>query len=88
VRPYKSAYEPTVGPMVKYLADMRTKEPIDPAKVARVLLEVVAMDEPPLHLVLGKFAVDMVAGQLAELKAADERWAELGRSVDFDEAVS
>jgi NAD(P)-dependent dehydrogenase (short-subunit alcohol dehydrogenase family) len=88
VRPYKSAYEPTVGPMVKYLADMRTKEPIDPAKVARVLLEVVEMDEPPLHLVLGKFAVDMVAGQLAELTAADERWAELGRSVDFDEAVS
>jgi NAD(P)-dependent dehydrogenase (short-subunit alcohol dehydrogenase family) len=87
VRPFKAVYEPTIGSMVKHLAEMRDKEPIDPVKVARVFLEIADLAEPPLHLVLGKAAVDMVAGQLAELKAADERWAELGRSVDFPETA-
>jgi hypothetical protein len=60
------------------------QEPIDPAKVARVFLDIASMDEPPLHLVLGGHAVDMVSGAMRELAAADARWAALGRSVDFD----
>jgi NAD(P)-dependent dehydrogenase (short-subunit alcohol dehydrogenase family) len=86
VRPYKAAYEPTIGSMVKYLGDTRGKEPIDPARIGRVFLDVVEMDEPPLHLVLGSSAVDRVAGELRKLAAQDARWAELGRSVDFESA--
>ncbi len=85
VRPYRAAYEPALGPLVRHLADMRRREPIDLAKVARVFLEVADMDEPPLHLVLGRDAVDRVARQTAVITASDARWAPLGRSVDFAE---
>jgi hypothetical protein len=54
--------------------------PIDPAKVARVLLDVAEPPEPPLHLVLGKDAVTRIEAGMSE----DQKWAELGRSVDFD----
>lgn len=84
VHPYDARYEPVLGPLLGYLRGMRGHEPIDPARVARVFLEIVAMDEPPLNLVLGKDAVDMVAAGMAELIKADGQWAELGRSVDFD----
>ena len=52
-------------------------------KVARVLLDVAEMAEPPLHLVLGKDAVDRMRVGMAKQAAEDERWADLGRSVDF-----
>lgn len=83
VRPYKAEYEPTIGPLVRYLSEMRGREPIDPARIGQVFLDVVEMDEPPLHLVLGRSAVDQVAGELRALAEQDARWAEVGRSVDF-----
>ncbi|MFI6080085.1 SDR family NAD(P)-dependent oxidoreductase [Streptomyces sp. NPDC051217] len=78
-------YEATVGAMGRRLRSTLGKEPIDPAKVARVLLDVARMDEPPLHLVLGRSAVDYVAEKMRTLTDSDARWAELGRSVDFDD---
>jgi hypothetical protein len=69
--------------MSRYLADMRGREPIDPARIARVFLDVAELADPPLHLVLGSSAVDMIAKEMAGLTASDARWAEVGRSVDF-----
>ncbi|MEU4670138.1 SDR family NAD(P)-dependent oxidoreductase [Amycolatopsis sp. NPDC023774] len=83
IRPYKAEYEPTMGPLIEHLRSKRGIEPIDPAAVARVFLQVVAMAEPPLHLVLGSDAVGLVRAGMTKLMAEDERWAELGRSVDF-----
>ncbi|SEO88046.1 SDR family NAD(P)-dependent oxidoreductase [Amycolatopsis saalfeldensis] len=83
VRPYKPEYEPTIGPLLEHLAGARGAEPIDPAKVARVFLEITELDEPPLHLVLGRDAVEMIKAGTEKLRAEDARWAELGRSVDF-----
>jgi NAD(P)-dependent dehydrogenase (short-subunit alcohol dehydrogenase family) len=76
-------YEDTIGAMSRHLAAERGREPIDPAKVARVFLEITELADPPLHLVLGSSAVDMTARQLAGLAAEDARWAHVGRSVDF-----
>jgi NAD(P)-dependent dehydrogenase (short-subunit alcohol dehydrogenase family) len=84
VAPVAPAYEDTIGAMSRHLADMRGREPIDPAKVARVFLDVAELADPPLHLVLGRSAVDMIAKEMAELTASDARWAEVGRSVDFE----
>jgi NAD(P)-dependent dehydrogenase (short-subunit alcohol dehydrogenase family) len=83
VAPVAPEYEDTIGAISRYLADMRGREPIDPAKIARVFLDVVELAEPPLHLVLGRAAVDMIAQEMADLTAADARWAKVGRSVDF-----
>jgi NAD(P)-dependent dehydrogenase (short-subunit alcohol dehydrogenase family) len=52
----------------------------DPAKVARLLLDVVAMDEPPLRLLVGPDAYELATAAGRELLAADERLADLSRS--------
>jgi NAD(P)-dependent dehydrogenase (short-subunit alcohol dehydrogenase family) len=79
-----SAYEPTVGAMALRLRARSGKEPIDPVKVARLFLDLAERDDPPLHLVLGRDAVDQVAQVMAASAAEDTEWAEVGRSVDFD----
>ncbi|WP_432856249.1 SDR family NAD(P)-dependent oxidoreductase [Amycolatopsis sp. CA-161197] len=83
VRAFKPEYAPTMGPLIEHLRSKRGVEPIDPAAVARVFLQVVELAEPPLHLVLGSDAVAMMRAGMTKLMAEDERWAELGRSVDF-----
>jgi NAD(P)-dependent dehydrogenase (short-subunit alcohol dehydrogenase family) len=76
-------YEPTVGAMAKRLREGSGTEPIDPAKVARVFLDLADDPRPPLHLALGSDAVDLIAGVMRDTMAEDERWAGVGRSVDF-----
>lgn len=83
VAPVAPAYEDTVGAIARRLRERSGSEPIDPVRVARVLLDIARLDEPPLHLVLGRDSVDMVAGAMRKLAAEDEKWAEVGRSVDF-----
>jgi NAD(P)-dependent dehydrogenase (short-subunit alcohol dehydrogenase family) len=76
-------YEATVGAMAKRLREASGTEPIDPAKVARVFLDLAGNPQPPLHLVLGSDAVDLIADVMRDTTAEDERWARVGRSVDF-----
>jgi NAD(P)-dependent dehydrogenase (short-subunit alcohol dehydrogenase family) len=83
MRPYHERYEPVVAPLFEHLRSTRGEEPIDPVKVARVLLDVVEMAEPPLHLVLGRDAVERIRAGMEKQLAEDAKWAELGRSVDF-----
>jgi NAD(P)-dependent dehydrogenase (short-subunit alcohol dehydrogenase family) len=78
------AYEPTVGAMARHLRAVGGTEPIDPVQVARVFVEIAQLEEPPLHLVLGRDAVDHMARAMRDLSQADARWADLGRSVDFN----
>jgi NAD(P)-dependent dehydrogenase (short-subunit alcohol dehydrogenase family) len=81
---FRPEYEATVGAMAKLVRERSGTEPIDPAKVARVFLDLAGNPEPPLHLVLGSDAVDHMAGVLRDTLAQDEWWAHIGRSVDFD----
>jgi NAD(P)-dependent dehydrogenase (short-subunit alcohol dehydrogenase family) len=77
-------YEATVGAIARHLRETSGTEPIDPAKVARAFLDLADNPQPPLHLVLGRAAVDHMASVMRETAAEDERWAQVGRSVDFD----
>jgi NAD(P)-dependent dehydrogenase (short-subunit alcohol dehydrogenase family) len=77
-------YEATVGALAKHLRGSSGAEPIDPAKVARVFLDLADNPHPPLHLVLGRDAVERVASGMRQTAAEDEKWADVGRSVDFD----
>jgi hypothetical protein len=69
--------------MAKRVREGSGTEPIDPAKVARVFLDLADDPQPPLHLLLGSDAVDLMAGVMRDTAAEDERWADVGRSVDF-----
>ena len=81
--PVDPAYEKTVGALIARARSRSGQEPIDPAKVARALLDITRLPEPPLQLVLGRSAVEYVAEDLNRQLTEDAKWAWLGRSVDF-----
>ena len=59
------------------------KQAGDPRKAARALLEIVAANNPPVHLLLGNDALDLVKTKLAALNEEIEQWETLSRSTDF-----
>jgi NAD(P)-dependent dehydrogenase (short-subunit alcohol dehydrogenase family) len=76
-------YEETVGAMNRRRAGYDRAAPGDPARAARVILDAVDLDEPPLRLLLGSDAVNL-AEQSSRAHAAEAaRWAEVSRSTDF-----
>ena len=82
---FQAAYRPTVGAMAESLRASNGTAPVDPAKVARVFLDLAKLDEPPLHLVLDSAATANIAAVMAATSAEDQKWAAVGRTVDFDE---
>lgn len=84
VAQYAMEYEQTVGTMEKRLRAASGHEPIDPAKVARVFLNLADKPDPPYRLPLGGDAVALVADAMQKTITEDKKWADVGRSVDFD----
>jgi len=87
VPPISEPYQPTVGAM----AAMHDGDNImlgDPAKVAQVVLEVAAMDEPPLRLILGSEAYAYGTAAARAQAESDERWHDLTVSTDRDDATA
>ena len=60
----------------------------DPAKVAQVILQVAAMDDPPIRLLLGSEAYAYATAAARAQLASDERWRDLSRSTDRDDATA
>ncbi|MEO1341006.1 MAG: oxidoreductase, partial [Cyanobacteria bacterium J06635_13] len=50
------AYQGTVGEFLNFLDNIEGKQPGDPQKAARAIIQVVNSSNPPLRLVLGKYA--------------------------------
>ncbi|MFM0625242.1 oxidoreductase [Paraburkholderia xenovorans] len=59
------------------------KQAGDPRKAAQALLEIVAAKNPPVHLLLGNDALDLVKTKLAALNEEIDGWEPLSRSTDF-----
>ena len=55
----------------------------DPARAAKVLLEIVESDDPPTHLLLGSDALQRVKARLRSLGNEIKAWEPLSRSTDF-----
>jgi NAD(P)-dependent dehydrogenase (short-subunit alcohol dehydrogenase family) len=86
VPPISEPYRDTVGRS----AAMHNTETLslgDPAKVAQVVLQVAAMDDPPLRLILGSEAYTYAAAAARAQAESDERWHELTVSTDRDGAT-
>jgi NAD(P)-dependent dehydrogenase (short-subunit alcohol dehydrogenase family) len=76
-------YDQTVGEMNRYRAATVATWPGDPARAAKIITEIVGLDDPPRRLLLGAGAVAS-AQTAAEARAAEaEKWADLSRSADF-----
>lgn len=54
----------------------------DPAKAARAMLDLIASDSPPAHLLLGSDAIDLVRQKLSSLAEEIDRWEAIARSTD------
>jgi NAD(P)-dependent dehydrogenase (short-subunit alcohol dehydrogenase family) len=86
VAPVSEPYRPTVGAS----AAMHDSEAValgDPAKVARVVLQIAVMDDPPLRLILGSEAYAYATAAARAQAASDLRWRELSASTDRDDAT-
>ena len=76
-------YDATFDPVRKAREEKSGKQTGDPAKAAQVLLQLVAMDDPPMHLLLGTDALKLVREKLAGTQAEIAAWEEVTRSTDF-----
>ncbi|GAA1521211.1 oxidoreductase [Kribbella lupini] len=76
-------YESTVGQINRYRAETDGKQPGDPAKAARAIVDIVALDNPPLRLLLGKDALEH-ADKASRSRAEEAaRWADVTTSTDY-----
>jgi NAD(P)-dependent dehydrogenase (short-subunit alcohol dehydrogenase family) len=82
IAPVGPDYEETVGAMNRGRAGAATW-PGDPARAAKIILDVVAHPEPPLRLLLGAAAVESAAKSSAERAAEAQQWADVSRAADF-----
>jgi NAD(P)-dependent dehydrogenase (short-subunit alcohol dehydrogenase family) len=86
VPPISDPYQPTVGRS----AAMHNTEALalgDPAKVAGVVLQIAAMDDPPLRLILGSEAYAYATAAARAQAESDDRWHDLTVSTDRDDAT-
>jgi NAD(P)-dependent dehydrogenase (short-subunit alcohol dehydrogenase family) len=77
-------YDAVFDPIRQRRQNYSGKQPGDPAKAARAILTLVASDNPPAHLLLGRDAVGLVREKLGALKAEINAWEKLSFSTDFD----
>jgi len=83
--PVIADYEQTVGRMNEFRRATDGTWAGDPARAARILLNVVDNPQPPMRLLLGAAAVDIAERSSAERLAEVRAWAEVSRSADFPE---
>ena len=81
-------YAPTVGRMATLHHDGSATAASDPAKVARLILDIAAMDEPPLRLLVGADAYTYATQAGRALLAQDEHWRTLSESTTADDATA
>jgi NAD(P)-dependent dehydrogenase (short-subunit alcohol dehydrogenase family) len=80
----QEAYASTVGATAAFQRHFNGMQPGDPVKAARVLLQIAATDDPPLRLLLGSDAVEIVEKADRAKMESDQRWRSLSLSTDFD----
>jgi NAD(P)-dependent dehydrogenase (short-subunit alcohol dehydrogenase family) len=76
-------YDQTVGANNRSRASTVDHWRGDPARGARIIVDVVGLDDPPLRLLLGAGAVESAAQASRSRADEAERWAEVSRSADF-----
>ena len=78
------AYNETSGKFIQFLDTIEGRQPGDPDKAAQVLIQVVESDNPPLRLVLGKYAYSKFRQKIAFLTAQLDAWEAMASNTDFE----
>ena len=80
------AYAETAGKRLKSTADVSGKQAGDPVRAGEAMIHVTEIDNPPRHLVLGKWGHDAVTKTLQDTIAEVEAWRDAGLAADFPDA--
>lgn len=84
--PVSAPYQQTVGVSAAAMAGFEKTANSDPAKVARLVLRVADLDNPPLRLLAGSDAYTYGREVWAKRIENDAAWESLSRSVDADDS--
>jgi NAD(P)-dependent dehydrogenase (short-subunit alcohol dehydrogenase family) len=76
-------YEASVGEINRFRADTDGKQAGDPARAARIIIDLLDVAEPPRRLLLGAGAVESAERSSRERAEEAAKWAEVSRSADF-----
>ena len=68
----------------KTWSELSGQQPGDPDKLAKILVQITEMEQPPLHLLLGPDTYELVLNKRKQEDAEFEQWRELTLSTDFD----
>ncbi len=84
IPPISKPYEQTVGAFVGFLKTIAGNEVSDPVKVAKVIIELIDIPEPPFRLLIGTDAVIVADSCAKNLADSDAKWRSLSESVGFE----
>lgn len=84
VQDQMEAYQGTVGKFLNFLNNIEGKQPGDPQKAAEAIIKVVNSPNPPLRLVLGKYAYSKFLQKIESLTAELNTWEEVAANTDFE----
>ena len=76
-------YDAVVGAAARMQAQYNGRQPGDPQRAAQVLLDIAALDQPPLRLALGSDAVGAIDAADRRRLVELERWGALSASTDY-----
>ena len=76
-------YAATAGKTRTSADERNGKQQGDPVAAADAIVQAVTSPNPPLHLLLGKFAYERFNQKLSELRNEMDAWREVGLSTDF-----
>jgi NAD(P)-dependent dehydrogenase (short-subunit alcohol dehydrogenase family) len=76
-------YRPTAGKNMAAIQGYSGQQPGDPERAAQAMFDLVRMENPPLHLPLGKAAVKGALDKFTEIKKEIEQYAHIGNGADF-----
>ena len=78
-------YAETAGARMKTTSGYSGQQPGDPVKAAEAMIRITQVENPPLHLPLGAFAVEQAAKKMQAVLAEIEQWRELALATNYTE---
>ena len=81
-------YQETVGAMRIGADALHKNQPGDPKKFAQVIIQLANTDRPPLHLPVGKDAVNFYQNNATKMAQEIEAWLPVATSTDHDHRIA
>jgi NAD(P)-dependent dehydrogenase (short-subunit alcohol dehydrogenase family) len=79
-------YSETAGATRERISGGSGKQVGDPVRAGEAILKALESDNMPLHLVLGKIALDVARAKIEKLRAELDAWEETSLSADFPDS--